>query len=190
MAALPHFHPPAATDPRVRPVLRGGFAAWSGPTATGTEEVAPGDIELGEPRLDDVVGPDELLDGVDGGERIVLDARAAERFRGETEPVDPVAGHVPGARNLPFATAWPPPGELRDADAELVAYCGSGITACALVLAFAEAGRDDVRLYPGSWSDWVARGDRWRPARARSPRGEASPARRASRSCAARRPPP
>jgi thiosulfate/3-mercaptopyruvate sulfurtransferase len=83
------------------------------------------------------------------------------------EPIDPVAGHIPGAANVSFSSVAPggrylPPGELRElldpgSDRELVAYCGSGVTATSLVLAAEVAGLD-ARLYPGSWSEWCARG--------------------------------
>jgi thiosulfate/3-mercaptopyruvate sulfurtransferase len=83
---------------------------------------------------------------------VLLDARAPERFRGETEPVDPVAGHIPGAVNAPV----PAEAAALVAEGEPVgAYCGSGITAAALVLALEAAGRRDVALYPGSWSEWI-----------------------------------
>lgn len=90
----------------------------------------------------------------------MLDARAPERFRGDVEPIDPVAGHIPGARNVPLTQAFPPPADLTAGAHEqtLVASCGSGVAATALVLALTAAGRDDVKLYAGSWSDWVARG--------------------------------
>ena len=94
----------------------------------------------------------------------LLDARAPERFKGETEPIDPIAGHIPGAVNVPFAKLapggrFPPAAELRERLGEepFVAYCGSGITACTLVLAGELAGVD-ARLYPGSWSEWSRRG--------------------------------
>ena len=107
---------------------------------------------------------------------LVLDARAAERYRGETEPIDPRAGHIPGARNAPFAgnlTAGPQPvfrpaAELRAryaalgaADGEPIVYCGSGVTACHDLLALHLAGLRG-RLYAGSWSEWSA--DRALPA--------------------------
>jgi thiosulfate/3-mercaptopyruvate sulfurtransferase len=136
-------------------VLEGGIAAWNGPLETEAPAAARGDIRLG-PAREDTVSAEELAAG--GGERLLLDARAAERYRGESEPVDPVAGRIPGAVNLPAATAWPPPRELADDPRELVAYCGSGVSACVVLLALAAAGRDDALLYPGSWSDWVARG--------------------------------
>ena len=82
-------------------------------------------------------------------------SRLPERYRGEVEPIDPVAGRIPGARNQPFPEALAP--ELLEAD-EIVAYCGSGITAAVVLLRLAQAGRDDAKLYPGSWSDWCGRG--------------------------------
>jgi thiosulfate/3-mercaptopyruvate sulfurtransferase len=135
-------------------VLRGGIGAWTGRLEQAPPDVAPGSISLA-PGRDDTVSADDLAAG---GDRLLLDARVPERFRGEAEPVDPVAGHIPGALNVPAAGALPPPRELLDEPRELVAYCGSGIAACAVVLGLAAAGRDDARLYPGSWSDWVARG--------------------------------
>jgi thiosulfate/3-mercaptopyruvate sulfurtransferase len=84
---------------------------------------------------------------------LVVDVRAPERFRGEVEPIDPVAGHVPGAVNVPAAEV----ASLAAHAGPLVAYCGSGVVAAAAILRLAAAGRDDVLLYPGSWSDWIER---------------------------------
>ena len=103
----------------------------------------------------------------DLGGRLLLDARAPERYRGEVEPIDAVAGQIPGAANLPFAELAPggrflAPDELRArfeaagaaSGRELVAYCGSGVTACVVLLAAEVAGLEPGRLYPGSWSEW------------------------------------
>lgn len=145
-------------------VLDGGLAAWTGPLRTGPEpSPAPGDFQPAATPRDDLVTAADLLADLDrpADERryAVLDARAPERFRGEQEPVDPVAGHIPGARNVPLGDAFPPPADLpRAGERTLVASCGSGVTATALLLALAAAGREDAKLYAGSWSDWVARG--------------------------------
>jgi thiosulfate/3-mercaptopyruvate sulfurtransferase len=108
----------------------------------------------------------------------ILDARAPERYRGEVEPIDAVAGHVPGARNHPFALSlgadgrFLPPEELRTRFGTsldgvpangTIAMCGSGVTACHLLLALEHAGLGGARLYPGSWSEWSS--DPARPVR-------------------------
>jgi thiosulfate/3-mercaptopyruvate sulfurtransferase len=143
-------------------VLDGGLRAWreaGGPLEAGRLTPAPGDVVIAE-RAGDVADVDELRAG---GVRL-LDARAPERFRGDVEPIDPVAGHVPGALNVPFGRVAPEgrfaaPRELRALLGEepFVAYCGSGVTACTLVLA-AELAGVEARLYPGSWSEWSSRG--------------------------------
>jgi thiosulfate/3-mercaptopyruvate sulfurtransferase len=137
-------------------VLEGGIGAWAGPLRPGEEKVEPGELAA-SPRGGDTIAAEELERslGVDG--LLVLDARAPERYRGESEPIDPVAGHIPGARNLPYSEAGDLPEDVLAAD-EIVAYCGSGITASVVLLALARAGRSDAKLYPGSWSDWCARG--------------------------------
>ncbi|MVA75724.1 sulfurtransferase [Auraticoccus sp. F435] len=149
-------------------VLDGGFAAWRAagqPVETGpSAAVAPGGFVAGPPRLPatDAAGVQQAL--AEG--RPVVDVRAAARYRGDEEPVDPVGGHVPGAQNLPSALLFGqdgrllPPAELArvlgDLGPEPVLYCGSGVTASQTVLALAEAGREDGVLYAGSWSDWVS----------------------------------
>ena len=102
--------------------------------------------------------PSELLARLGDPGLVLLDARAPERYRGEVEPIDRIAGRIPGARNLPFTETSTLPAELLEAP-ELVVYCGSGVTACVNVLALTLAGRDDVRLYPGSWSEWSELGN-------------------------------
>jgi thiosulfate/3-mercaptopyruvate sulfurtransferase len=149
-------------------LLDGGFQAWVAAGKPLTSEVAlrpVGDFTPApRPHLLARVG--ELLQSAP---RKLFDARAPERFRGDVEPIDAVAGHIPGAENLPFAENlrdghFRPPAELRarfDAalagtpPEEAVVYCGSGVTACHDVLAFAHAGLPLPRLYAGSWSEWI-----------------------------------
>ncbi|MDO8213651.1 sulfurtransferase [Conexibacter sp. CPCC 206217] len=148
-------------------VLDGGLSSWDGPLRAGAEPDPPphGDFapDEGQARTDDLISAEQIVADIDRApaarELLVLDARAPERFSGRHEPVDPVAGHIPGSRNLPLATAFPAPAELLHDDGRtLVASCGSGVSATALVLSLAAAGREDVKLYAGSWSDWVGRG--------------------------------
>jgi thiosulfate/3-mercaptopyruvate sulfurtransferase len=169
---------------RVR-VLDGGFRAWAAaghPVAVDEPSVAPGDFTA-------VPGHLPVLDAAGAAalarSGLLLDARAGERYRGETEPVDPVAGHIPGAVNAPTAAnvgadgRFRPPAELRErfaglgvaigqpeppgalgapgtpSAATVGAYCGSGVTAAHEVLALALAGIP-ASLYVGSWSGWTA----------------------------------
>jgi thiosulfate/3-mercaptopyruvate sulfurtransferase len=135
-------------------VLEGGLGAWDGPLEAGEVVPPTGDLEAGE-RWGRLLDAEDVRAGLDG-DRLLVDARAPERFSGEHEPIDPVAGHIPGAVNVPYDGPVPP--ELLDPEREVVVYCGSGVTACVVVLRLAAAGRDDVGLYAGSWSDWSSRG--------------------------------
>ncbi len=102
------------------------------------------------------------------GEITLVDARSGERYRGEVEPYDPIAGHIPTAHSLPYADNLDderkflalPVLRTRFAhiDEPIVVYCGSGVTACHDILAMQLAGIDDALLYPGSWSDWSTSG--------------------------------
>jgi thiosulfate/3-mercaptopyruvate sulfurtransferase len=135
-------------------VLR--FDAWHGPLRPGPEQIQPTRFSP-RPRADDTADADELL-GRLGDEKLTLvDARAPERWRGEVEPIDPVAGRIPGARNRFFLDQSPLPPELLEAE-ELVVYCGSGVTACSVLHELFLAGREDARLYPGSFSEWYTLG--------------------------------
>jgi thiosulfate/3-mercaptopyruvate sulfurtransferase len=150
-------------------LLDGGYAAWAAvslPVAVGDEpEAVRGDFKAhpgGLPLLNAAGAAAMASRGV------LVDARASERFRGEVEPIDPVAGHIPGARNLPAAQTLGadgrllPPDALRDrfaavgvrAGEPVGVYCGSGVVATAEVLAMAVAGID-AELYAGSWSEWI-----------------------------------
>lgn len=111
----------------------------------------------------------EIQQHLGDGTLTVLDARAPERYRGDIEPIDPVAGHIPGAINRPYAANLTPQGAFKSAEAlryefeaqlagrtpaSIVHQCGSGVTACHNLLAMAIAGMPGSRLYPGSWSEW------------------------------------
>ena len=136
-------------------VLDGGFESWIGPVRSGEERADPVPFEP-RPRHGDTVDADELVARLGDPGLVVVDARVPERFRGEFEPIDPIAGRIPGAVNWPYSSADVPV-EVLDAE-EIVVYCGSGITACMDLLVLARAGRPDAKLYPGSWSDWCRRG--------------------------------
>ena len=130
--------------------------AWRGPLRPGTERIERAEF-VPRPRSDDVAEADELLGRLADPRLTLVDARAPERWRGEVEPIDPVAGRIPGARNRFFLDESPLPQELLDAE-ELVVYCGSGVTACAVLHELVLAGREDARLYPGSFSEWYSLG--------------------------------
>jgi thiosulfate/3-mercaptopyruvate sulfurtransferase len=134
-------------------VLRGGLDAWLGPVRGGEEEIEPREFV---PRVRaDTIDAEELEARLGEPGLVIVDARAPERYRGETEPLDPVAGRIPGAVNWPYGTEMPE--GIADAG-EIVVYCGSGVTACVDLLDLSKVGRKDAKLYPGSWSDWCARG--------------------------------
>jgi thiosulfate/3-mercaptopyruvate sulfurtransferase len=132
-------------------VLLGGIDVWGGPLCTGGEEIEPGAFAPQE-REGDTLAAEELVGRLADPSLVLVDARPANRWRGEPNPIDDPPGRIPGALSAPWAEPQPPLPE-----GELVAYCGSGITACVVLHRAALAGRDG-RLYPGSWSDWSKRG--------------------------------
>lgn len=152
-------------------VLDGGWQAWlaeNRPVSTRPPQTRPRTFRprLREELRIDVDGVLAIAEGRQAG--WILDARAPERFRGREEPIDPVAGHIPGALNLPFQgnldehLHFLPPerlraryGKLAGQDGNLVCMCGSGVTACHDVLALEIAGLPGARLYAGSWSEWI-----------------------------------
>nr|HET7859914.1 sulfurtransferase [Caldimonas sp.] len=153
-------------------VLDGGIQAWQrrGLPLTSAASVAPGGPPYPEqPSL--VATIDAAGVGARAPERMLIDARTAERFRGESEPIDPVAGHIPGAfqrfhrANLEASGTFKSKGALRDefgallggrAPSDVIHSCGSGVTACHNLLAMEHAGLAGSTLYPGSWSEWSA----------------------------------
>ena len=155
-------------------LLNGGVAAWSGPLETSPTVRSPTVVPSQPWPTSAVASIEEVAEvaTTGGAGELVLDARGAERYRGEVEPVDPRAGHVPGARNAPFAGnleadgpragGFRSPGDLAaryealgvvDA-ADVIAYCGSGVSACHNLLAMEHAGLGRGRLFVGSWSQW------------------------------------
>lgn len=150
-------------------VLDGGFAAW---------REAGGEVEQGASRTpregNFIVRPGQRprvdADGVGAASGTVWDVRTPERYRGDEEPIDPVAGHIPGARNLPgienhhregtFKSVEELEENFRDVRPGDIVYCGSGVTAAQSLLAMEAAGIRDVALYAGSWSDWITDPDR------------------------------
>ena len=158
-------------------VLNGGWQRWQAgslPVRTGIEKRPPRSFRAR-------IRPELVVDTVDievarhdRGMRI-LDVRSAERYRGEDEPIDPVAGHIPGAISAPYLEnleadgSFIPPAALRARFLALlgetpagraVFYCGSGVTAAQSVLALAHAGLGEAKLYAGSWSEWITDPDR------------------------------
>ena len=152
-------------------VLNGGLAAWKAanlPLSSETPRPLPeGNISV-SPDPYKVIDAQTILRRLDEDSMQLLDARAPERFRGDLEPIDPIAGHIPGAANLPCAAnldgkgLWLSSKALRlrfapwvNSKKTLVCYCGSGVTACHSVLAAVEAGLAEPVLYAGSWSEWI-----------------------------------
>jgi thiosulfate/3-mercaptopyruvate sulfurtransferase len=153
-------------------VLDGGFAKWQREGRPVVTDVRPFERTTFVPGpVRATVNATGVAASIPRHDLVLLDARAAERYRGEVEPIDPVAGHIPGALNRPSSRnigadgTFRPPRELRsEFDAmlhgrraeDVVHYCGSGISACHNILAMAIAGYPLTRLYPGSWSEWSA----------------------------------
>jgi thiosulfate/3-mercaptopyruvate sulfurtransferase len=155
-------------------VLDGGLPAWraaGGEVQAGAVPArAPGNFSLRRALASAVMYP-ELRASLGRAPRLIVDARAADRFRGENETLDPVAGHIPGAANRFFRDnldadgRFKPAAQLYDewqavmagrAPQDLVQHCGSGVTGCLNLLAMEAAGLPGAHLYPGSWSEWIA----------------------------------
>jgi thiosulfate/3-mercaptopyruvate sulfurtransferase len=154
---------------RVR-VLDGGYRAWCEaglPVATDVAPSAAGAFTArARPEL--LVDRDAVIGLRGAPDHLLVDSREPPRYLGLEEPIDPHAGHIEGARNHPWQEVTDERGYFKAADAQrarwgdalatddIVVYCGSGVTACVNLLALAELGRDDARLYAGSWSDWCS----------------------------------
>ncbi|MEH6551326.1 MAG: sulfurtransferase [Pseudomonadales bacterium] len=152
-------------------VLDGGFAAWQA-AGLASDAITPSRLEGGQfvPQIDEsqLFTLAQVRECAAGrGLATLVDAREAPRYRGEVEPIDPVAGHIPGAINMPWVDVCDEQNMLRPvewhkqrwqayADQPLAVYCGSGVTACVDLLSLALAGHDHAQLYAGSWSDWCS----------------------------------
>jgi thiosulfate/3-mercaptopyruvate sulfurtransferase len=153
-------------------VLNGGYKAWlAGGHATSTEVPRRNRTRFNfHPDRSAWVDAQEVAANLQSSQWRLLDARAPERYAGTVEPIDPVAGHVSGARNHPFALNLAPSGEFLSPqdlrarfeksqegvdDAHTMVMCGSGVTACHLLLAMEAAGKPGAKLYAGSWSEWI-----------------------------------
>jgi thiosulfate/3-mercaptopyruvate sulfurtransferase len=152
-------------------VLDGGLPAWQAlgqPVVTEVVAKPRGTIEARAPFVPTVTVA-EVLENIESAKRTVVDARAADRFRGENETVDPVGGHIPGAKNRFFKDnlqgdgRFKAPAQLREEFGSVIGdpkdaimQCGSGVTACHNLLALEVAGMPGAALYPGSWSEWSA----------------------------------
>ena len=150
-------------------VLDGGWPGWlaAGLPVMSGNETRPIALFTGQPHSDRLVTIDQVPDLP-----LLVDSRAPERYRGEVEPIDPVAGHIPGALNRYYGANWTADGRWRQPE-ELAAeftellgptdpatstyYCGSGVSACVNLLAMTHAGLPEGRLYVGSWSEWSRR---------------------------------
>ncbi len=155
-------------------VLDGGLPAWirsGGAVDNHAPQKAGRGSFVAQPQFKMLMSADEVLSGLNAQQFTLCDARAPERYRGDVEPIDPVAGHVPGAVNLPFSQNLNADGCFKDVaelqrlhtlkeNKPLVHMCGSGVTACHNILAAAVAGLPMPALYAGSWSEWIRNPDR------------------------------
>ncbi|MET0293298.1 MAG: sulfurtransferase [Steroidobacteraceae bacterium] len=161
-----------AAGHRTVQVLDGGFAAWRAWGGPVTNERTPdrSDAPIAVNSFEGWVTTDELQQALSGERVRLVDARPADRFGGRNETIDPVAGHVPGAINHPFATNLGSDGKFLPREElaarwretlggtdgrDVVLMCGSGVTACHDLLAMEIAGLPGAKLYPGSWSEWI-----------------------------------
>lgn len=150
-------------------VLNGGWQAWMG-TSMPVTDVVPAPHKPATFDYAALPGTVRLLTAgeIDGSKQLLLDARDPPRFRGEVEPIDPVAGHIPGASCSPFSANLNAGGAFRSVEElrakfneaarsnlPVVCYCGSGVTACHNILAMTIAGLPMPALYAGSWSEWI-----------------------------------
>ncbi|MFC7441358.1 sulfurtransferase [Laceyella putida] len=151
-------------------VLNGSYSLWKKQGYPISAELPSAQPRLFQPRVQPqlVATMEEVKAKLQDPETVIIDSREGVRYRGEKEPIDPVAGHIPGAKHYFFKEAFAEEGQLKQSkaleehfanipkDKEVIVYCGSGVTATPNILALREAGYHRVKLYAGSWSDWIS----------------------------------
>ncbi|WP_027417381.1 sulfurtransferase [Aneurinibacillus terranovensis] len=154
-------------------LLDGGYSAWKRAGGSVTSEIQTSQPVQYIPNIqtDMVRNMNDVRKAINNPHVVLVDSRALVRYTGETEPIDKVGGHIPGACQYDWQSAvdsdgtWKPDSELQNhfsalpEDKEIIVYCGSGVTACANLFALERAGFRNARLYPGSWSDWITYSD-------------------------------
>ncbi len=158
-------------------VLSSGIQAWKKAGFSLTNEIPPIKKTSFTFKVQEylTVSVNELMALLENKNYKIIDSRAAERYRGENEPIDPIAGHIPSAESLPFMEHWDTEKQIQAKDQvkerfekllkeinpeNTIFYCGSGVTACYNLLAYQHAGLGKAKLYPGSWSEWIIDEDR------------------------------
>ena len=158
-------------------LLDGGWQQWiqeKRNLSSSKETSLSGEFQADTPKPW-ILEAEQIMDALKNDEILLLDVRNGSRFRGEKEPIDPVAGHIPGAKNEPFQVNLEENGLWKNAETlrrqylerfpdldhkKCVPYCGSGVTACHTFFALRYAGFDHLSIYPGSWSEWISDGSR------------------------------
>ncbi|KHF38180.1 sulfurtransferase [Halalkalibacter okhensis] len=155
-------------------VLNGGFSAWVKEGYELTTDIPKTEPKTFQVQLSDdfsFVKASDVFENLNNKDRILIDSRELNRFKGKEEPIDPIAGHIPGAINYFWKDVLMNDGTWKESEEllnhfsglpkskEIIVYCGSGISACPNVLALKKAGFSNVKLYSGSWSDWITHKD-------------------------------
>ncbi len=155
-------------------VLNGGWKNWQEngfPVNTNIPNVSPS-IFLPRPNMDRILSVEQIEQNLKHPKFLLVDSRSEERYRGDHEPIDPIAGHIPNAVSAPYAENLDESGLFKSKEAlskrfekllkgyaldKTIFYCGSGVTACHNLLALSYIGQDHAKLYPGSWSEWITK---------------------------------
>jgi len=151
-------------------ILNGGYNGWKNQNYPISQAIPPSETGFfqAQPKTNLVYDRDQVINLKDLPSMALIDSRESERYRGESEPIDPIAGHIPGAKNLPWKTALDQNAYFKSSQEqqkrwlnyedkeEIIVYCGSGVTACVNLFSLFLAGINKGKLYNGSWSDWCS----------------------------------